>query len=128
MPTSVASIKLLVKDITTLCNVLPQSIPQGTKADKIWNVMKTDERETVFETFNSRFDAMFGEDCRDSDGHLLHLRRGKLGITSVCSYLGKINWDDGFPLDLVEIKLQRLLMELRKHWCVAHLHSRLDHV
>jgi hypothetical protein len=34
MPT-IAGIKLLVKDITTLLNVLPLSIPQGTKADKI---------------------------------------------------------------------------------------------
>jgi hypothetical protein len=127
MPT-IASIKLLVKDITTLSNVLPQSIPQGTKADKIWNAMKADKRETAFETFNSRFDAMFGEDCRDSCGHLLHLRRGKFGITSVCSYLAKMNWDDGFPLDLVEIKLQRLLTELRNIWCVARLHSRFDHV
>jgi len=120
MPT-IAGIKLLTKDIATLSNGLPQSIPQGTKADKIWNVMKVDERDTAFETFNMRFDAMFGEDCRDSGGRLHHISRGRFGIGCVCSYLAKVDWSNGFPLDLVEIKLQRLLTELRHIWCVAGL-------
>jgi hypothetical protein len=120
MPT-IAGIKLLVKDIITLSNVLPSSIPQGTKADKIWNVMKVEERDTAHKTFNMRFDAMFGEDCRDSGGRLHYISRGKFGIGCVCSYLAKIDWGDHFPLDLVEIKLQRLITELRYIWCVAGL-------
>jgi len=28
----------------------------------------------------------------------------------------QINWDDGFPLDLVEIKLKRLANELKVLW------------
>ncbi|KAI0262143.1 hypothetical protein BGY98DRAFT_940506 [Russula aff. rugulosa BPL654] len=79
MPT-IAGIKLLVKDITMHSNALPPSILQGTKADKIWNVMKVDERDTAHETFNMRFDAMFGEDCRDSGGRLHHISRGKFGL------------------------------------------------
>ncbi|KAG6883266.1 hypothetical protein C0992_009256, partial [Termitomyces sp. T32_za158] len=56
---------------------------------------------------------MFGEDCRDSCGRLEHVRRGKLGLGLICSYLSKINWADGFPLDLVEVKLERLIAELK---------------
>jgi hypothetical protein len=90
MPT-IAGIKLLVKDITMLSNVLPLLIPQGMKADKIWNVMKVKERDTAHETFNMQFDAMFGEDCQDSGGCLHHISRGKFGIGCICSYLAKIN-------------------------------------
>jgi hypothetical protein len=100
---------------------LPLSIPQGTKGDKIWNVMKGDECDTAHETFNMRFDVMFGEDCRDSSGRLHHISRGKFELGCVCLYLAKIDWSDDFPLDLVEIKLQRLITELRYIWCVAGL-------
>jgi hypothetical protein len=75
--------------------------------------MNTEERDTPHETFNRRFDAMFSEDCRDSDGHLHYVRQGKLGMGLVVSYLSKINWATGFPLDLVELKLQRLVTELK---------------
>ena len=57
------TIKSLVKEIITLSNVLPISVPQGTEGDKIWSVMNRDAGETAHETFNQRFDAMFGEDC-----------------------------------------------------------------
>ena len=96
-----------------MSNALPLSIPKGTKDDKVWSVMHADEGETVHETFNKRFDAMFGEDCLDSMGRLQHIRTGKQGLGLVCSYLSKINWADGFPLDIVEIKLQRLVKELK---------------
>jgi hypothetical protein len=114
-------IKDLVKNIASLSNALPQSVQQGTKDDKIWCVMNAGERDTAHETFNCRFDAMFGEDCRYSSGHLLHIRKGKLGMALVTSYLSKIDWAHGFPLDIVEIKLQRLLTELRHIQYVACL-------
>ena len=56
---------------------------------------------------------MFGEDCRDSDGRLHYVHQGKLGMGRVVSYLSKINWTTGFLLDLVELKLQRLIVELK---------------
>lgn len=37
----------------------------------------------------------------------------------ICSYLLKCNWADGFPLDIVEIKLQWLCAELKYLWYVA---------
>ena len=109
----IAVIKALVKDITVSSNRLPSSIQQGSKDDKIWNVLNADAGETAHETFNKRFDALFAEDCRNSTGRLHYIRRGKLGMGLICSYLSQINWDDGFPLDLVEIKLKRLAGELQ---------------
>ena len=110
---NITTIKLLIKEINTLSNSLLDSVPKGSKDDKIWSVMNTEECDNPHETFNRRFDAMFAEDCQDSNGCLHHLRQGKLGINLVVSYLSKINWTTGFPLDLVEIKLQRLITELK---------------
>ena len=109
---TLTTIKLLIKEISTLSSSLSDSVPKGSKDDKIWSVINSEERDNPHETFNRRFDVMFAEDCRDSDGRLHHLRQGKLGINLVVSYLSKINWT-GFPLDLVEIKLQRLITELK---------------
>jgi hypothetical protein len=117
MPT-VADISSLVADISILAHALPPSVPNGSKDDKIWSVMNTDDCETAHETFNKRFDAMFGEDCRDLHGRLHHVRRGKLGLGLVCLYLSKLDWSE-FPLDLVEIKLRRLLVELKHLQCVS---------
>jgi hypothetical protein len=111
---TISEIKALVKFIATLSNGLPQSIPLGTKEDRIWKVMHTEECETAHKTFNRHFDAMFREDCRDTAGRLQHMRKGKLGLGGVCAYLSKIDWDD-FPLNIVEIKLQRLIAELQHH-------------
>lgn len=105
-------IKLLVKEIGSLSTSLADSVLKGTKDDKIWSVLNKEERDTPHETFNSRFDALFAEDCRDSNGRLHHIRQGKLGMGLVVSYISKINWAD-FPLDLVELKLQRLVTELK---------------
>jgi hypothetical protein len=112
-PVTAATIRLLVREINTLSSSLSDSVPKGSKDDKIWSVMNTEELDTPHETFNRRFDAMFAEDCRDSDGRLHYVRQGKLGMNLVVSYLSKINWITGFPLDLVEIKLQRLITELK---------------
>jgi hypothetical protein len=58
MPAStIAAIKLLVKEIATLSNSLSDSVPKGTKDDKIWSVMDSEERENAHETFNRRFNA-----------------------------------------------------------------------
>lgn len=117
---TVAEINSLVADICTRANGLPSSVPLGSTEDKIWAVMNSDDGETPHETFNKRFDAMFGEDCRDLHGRLHHVRRGKLGMGLVCSYLTNLDWTD-LPLDLAEIKLQRLLVELKQLQCVSNL-------
>src|SRR5258708_19110569 len=119
MPTSV-TIKPLLKDISALSSTLSDAVPKGSKDNKIWSVFNTKERDIPHETFNHRFDALFGVDCRDSRGRLLHVRQGKLGIGLVISYLSKIDWAAGFPLDLVELKLQRLVTELKVLQCVPN--------
>jgi hypothetical protein len=103
---SIVNIHRLVQSITTLSNALPPSVQKATVNDKIWAVIHGPEGETPFETFNRRFDALFGEDCHDSAGCLHYLCRGKSGMGLVCLYIKKINWNPEFPLDLVEIKLQ----------------------
>jgi hypothetical protein len=120
MPT-IPEIQLLVKSIVALSNSLPKSVPHGTTKDKIWAVMHNQEGETAFETFNKRFDALFGEDCRDSDGRLHHIRQGKNGMGLICAYLNQIKWSSDIPLDLVEIKLIRLSTELGYLRCVSSL-------
>ena len=52
------------------------------KEDKIWSVMNTEERETAHETFNWRFDAMFGEDSRHASGRLQYVHKAS-GKTSL---------------------------------------------
>jgi hypothetical protein len=109
---TIATIQALIKQITTLSASLPKSVPNGTQKDKIWVVMQGSEGESVFETFNKRFDALFAEDCRDSNGRLHHIRQGKKGMGEICEYLMRIDWSANIPLDLVEIKLSRLSAEL----------------
>jgi len=94
MMSTVAAIKLQVKEISILVKTLSDSVLKVSKGDKIWAVMNTEESENPHETFNRRFDAMFGEDCRDSNGRLHYLRQGKLGIGLVVSYLSKIDWTE----------------------------------
>ena len=118
MPT-VAEVQSLIKNIVTLSNNLPVSVPLGTKEDKIWTVMNMAEGDTAHETFNKHFDAMFGEDCQNSVGHLQYIHRGKHGLGLICSYLSSIDWTDYFPLNIVKIKLQRLLAELKQLQYVA---------
>ena len=110
---TVAAIRLLVKEINSLSSSLSDLVPKGSKDDKIWSVMNTDECDTPHETFNRQFDVMFGEDCCDSDGHLCHVHQGKFGMGLIVSYLLKINWSIGFTLDLVHLKLQHLVTELK---------------
>ena len=110
----------LVKTITTLSQALPPSVLKATTNNKIWQVMHGAEGESPFQTFNQCFDALFVEDCRDSEGNLQHIRQGKSGMGLVCTYLRKLNWSQGFPLDLVEIKLKRLTTELNNIMYVSY--------
>src|SRR6266478_3139421 len=115
-------IRQLVKEIGALSGSLSDAIPKGSKDSKIWSVMNTKEgngHDAPFETFNCRFDALFGEDCHDLHGRLHHICQGKLGMGLVVLYLSKINWAD-FPLDLVELKLQCLIAELQHLQCVPN--------
>jgi hypothetical protein len=49
---TLATIKLLVKEISSLSNSLSDAVLKGSKDDKIWSVMKAEECNTPHETFN----------------------------------------------------------------------------
>jgi hypothetical protein len=117
---TILDIKTLVKLIATLSNSLPHTIKLGTKEDKIWSIMNTEECDTAHETFNRHFDVLFREDCRDAGSRLQYIHKGKFGLGRVCPYLSKIDWANNFPLDIVEIKLQRLVAELNYLQYVQH--------
>ncbi|KAI9459833.1 hypothetical protein F5148DRAFT_1150796 [Russula earlei] len=99
-------VKQLVKEISVLSSSLLDAVPRGSKDDKICR----------------RFDALFWEDCWDPGGRLHYICQGKLGMGLVISYLLKIHWTHNFPLDPVELKLRRLIDELR------HLHNTEDKI
>ena len=108
-------IVLLVKDITTLSAKLPKTVPKAKKADRIHETMTNIVGEGAWQTFNRRFDILFGEDCRDGSGRLIHVRRGIFGMDAVCKYLNEfiaLSDDGALPYDLVKVKLDRILREL----------------
>ena len=69
------AIKGVIDKIIKLGSQLPDAVPIGTQDDKLWTVMNMHE-EDPWQTFNRRFDIVFGENCRDKNGRLYHLRRG----------------------------------------------------
>jgi len=97
-------IKSLITNIVTLSTGLPSSVPLATKEDKIYTVMSSPEGEDGWQTFNKRFDAMFGKDCHDDNGRLHFVCRGLYGMDMVTAYLKKLDVA-AMPLDLMALKL-----------------------
>ncbi|EPS96491.1 hypothetical protein FOMPIDRAFT_1100993, partial [Fomitopsis schrenkii] len=85
-----SDLEQLVQDITELNKKLPPTIREGSKQDKLYEVMTKIDSETAWATFNRRFDILFAEDCRDENGRLHHIRRGRFGMNTVINYLNRI--------------------------------------
>jgi hypothetical protein len=66
--------------------------------------MSSPEGEDGWQTFNKRFDAMFGKDCHDDNGRLHFVCRGLYGMDMVTAYLKKLDVA-AMPLDLMALKL-----------------------
>ena len=113
-------VKQLVKEISTLSISLSNAVLKRSKNDKIWFIMNSGKGDTPHENFNCHFNALFGKDCHDSHGCLHHVCQSKLGMGLMVSYLLKIDWTD-FPLDLVELKLQCLVVKLQHLQCILKL-------
>ena len=106
-----------VEELGALADRLPQSVPLGTEDDKIMQVFDSipipSNPSEQWEAFNKRMDALFGHELRDEDGHLIHVRRGPLGIDLVVKYFnsamnaGNLNWD------LALIKVDRIVEDLK---------------
>ncbi|TFY61097.1 hypothetical protein EVJ58_g4726 [Rhodofomes roseus] len=116
MAISAEDLVQLVNTISTLIKRLPPTIPEGTREDKIFKVMTgpIPKGEPHHETFNRRFDALFGEDCRDHNGRLQHIRRGRAGMMLVTTYLTRIIDKDDVKKQaaIVAMKLERIKSEL----------------
>lgn len=108
---TISEIKTLIKAITTLLNSLPQSVQQGMKEDKIWSVMNMEEYEMALIRCY-----IWGRLLRCFWPFAI----GRFGLSHVYFYLSKIDWADNFPLNIVEIKLQRLLTELKHLYIFIH--------
>ena len=107
-----------ISSITTLCKELPMTISHGSKRCKIYEVLSGPEGENAWHTFNQRFDALFGEDCRDEEGRLHHICHGEYGMDKVIKYLSTMDLGS-LLLDLVDIKLNWLKEELEFLSCVS---------
>jgi hypothetical protein len=112
-PPQVERVKSLIENFLTLCDGLPSSIPLAAQDDHIYHVMTTVNGDDTWQTFNCRFDLLFGEDLWNAEGHLLHIRRGKHGMGAVCIYLQSIDLDTpGLFHDLMVIKLTCVIEEI----------------
>ncbi|KAF7328569.1 Dimer-Tnp-hAT domain-containing protein [Mycena venus] len=117
----------LIKKIGKLSPLLPETVPEAPADDDIHRIITRLEHPdgTVAATFNRRFDILFGEDTRGSDGRLKNIRRGDFGMGCVVEYLNSIHWESArIPFDLTEPKLTRVANEL-EHLCGSHLDKRL---
>lgn len=110
----------LISTILQLGKGLPDSIPEGKKSDQLHRVMTTVSGDSHWGTFNRRFDILFGEDCRDANGRLHHIRRGRYGFAMVMAYLQRtVDENLGSMRDFyipMVLKLDRLKCELEVLW------------
>ena len=112
-PPQVERVKSLIENFLTLCDGLPSSIPLAAQDDHIYHVMTTVNGDDAWQTFNRRFDLLFGDDLQNAEGRLLHIRRGKHGMGAVCIYLQSIDLDTpGLFHDLMVIKLTHVIEEI----------------
>lgn len=102
----------IIKRIVAAGSRLPLSLPAATCEDKIYTVFKRVTGESEWETFNRRFDLVFGDELRDENGRLQYFRRGEHGMDLVCKYLEAIKPSDALLWELASIKLTRLLNEM----------------
>ena len=109
-----STLEQLAQDITRLSKRLPTSIPEATKDDRIYATMTKVKGDLPWETFNRRFDILFGEDCRNKEGRLFYICRGRHGMNIVTAYLSRVVNEDHLKgsYDIAAIKLERLRDEL----------------
>ena len=104
----------LITEITQLSARLPVTVLEGEPTDKLYHVFTVVVAEDEWSTFNRRFDVVFGEDCRNAEGRLGHIRCGQYGMDAVCTYLAAVcSSQSSLPYDLMSEKLRRLVKELQ---------------
>ena len=114
----------LIANVTALSASLPASVSIAKQDSKIYTTLLRVNEGDTWMTFNRIFDILFKEDVeyRDENGRLRHILRGKYGMDKICAYLNGVQWSDpNIPLDLVKMKLDRLIEELLYLSCVYKL-------
>jgi hypothetical protein len=105
----------LIVNLISLCQGLPRSVPKAKKDDRIYHIITNVNEDDPWHSFNRKFDLLFGEDCRDENGRLQNIRRGRYGMGAVCAYLKKIKTEEQwFLAELAVIKLERICNEVIK--------------
>lgn len=103
----------MISQLKTLAEGLPTSIPLAKKGDKIEHVLANATGDDAFHTFNRRYDALFGLDCR-RHGRMIYVHRGERGMLAYCRYLESIDLSDkSLQLSLMELRLSTLIAELQ---------------
>ncbi|EMD30430.1 hypothetical protein CERSUDRAFT_101389 [Gelatoporia subvermispora B] len=92
MSVTLDQIEFAIQTIKSLAEKLPDSVPEASKEDKIYQVLKLNrEGDTIWETFNRCMDILIAEDTRDpTTGRLPYIRRGRHGIVKVAAYLALV--------------------------------------
>ncbi|KAJ7271308.1 hypothetical protein B0H12DRAFT_1228963 [Mycena haematopus] len=115
---SAGAIAKLIQNIEDLDAALPAAVAEGTEDDEIHRVLTTVQGldpDAPSSTFTRRFDILFKEDaqCRDADGRLHLIRRGKLGMLLVVRYLREVKWSAvDMNLEGAVLKLERIVKEM----------------
>ncbi|KAK1217163.1 hypothetical protein PQX77_020171, partial [Marasmius sp. AFHP31] len=108
----------MAKTFIICCMKLPESVKIAGPNDRIAEVFKSIPESDVslekWEVFVRRMDVLFGENVRDTDGNLVNIMRGPLGMDLVVKYLqqavtaGDLDWEAAQP------KFARLVTEIQK--------------
>ncbi|KAF8234643.1 hypothetical protein L208DRAFT_1376796 [Tricholoma matsutake] len=85
------TISELITNLVSLTESLLASIPNALHDGKINHVLMTVEGEEFFETFNRRFDILFGEHCWGENGRLVHIQHGKYGMDALLRWFTLFN-------------------------------------
>ncbi|KAI0038954.1 hypothetical protein FA95DRAFT_1599976 [Auriscalpium vulgare] len=112
MTSAVDRTRTLIQELASLAKQLPKDIAEATKSEPVFEVLQKVSGETTWETFNRRFDILFGENRRGPDGRLMNIRRGRYGMQNVVTYLNNIVGQPGMLYELMDIKLNRIIAEL----------------
>lgn len=118
-----ADIVSLVKNFTALCTSLPSSLPVANKEDNIYTTLLCVNEGDTYMTFNRIFDILYKEDsdCCSEDCCLHYILCGKYGMDKICVYLNGVDWSESnIPLDLMKLKLDRVINELTFLMCIQN--------
>jgi len=117
MPTKVTDVAKCVASIEALTAALPSTVPEATQGCNIHRLVTSVCEGDPYQTFNRIFDILFKEDaqCRDKDGRLVNIQRGRYGMGKLISYLKNVPWAEKSMVeayDLVKLRLDRVIKEL----------------